>query len=134
VAAPLINPSVAFQGEMWTMLMQMIPSADAIGQTECDASNAMGAHIREVCGLYPSGHTQQGVRFRIGRLENESREMSRERRRCSPEPLAISRMTPIIGRTPRRTSRIKSPLRSAAGAYRRSSLIILTHAGNSGLG
>jgi hypothetical protein len=30
----LINPSVASQGEMWTMLMQMIPSADAIGQLE----------------------------------------------------------------------------------------------------
>jgi hypothetical protein len=27
----LINPSVASQGEMWTMLMQMIPSAEAIG-------------------------------------------------------------------------------------------------------
>jgi hypothetical protein len=26
---------------MWTMLMQMIASADAIGQTECDASRAM---------------------------------------------------------------------------------------------
>jgi hypothetical protein len=39
----LINPSVASQGEMWTMLMQMIPSAYAIGQTECDASKAMGA-------------------------------------------------------------------------------------------
>ena len=26
----LINPSVASQGEMWTMLMQMIPSAEAI--------------------------------------------------------------------------------------------------------
>jgi hypothetical protein len=25
------------------LLMQMIPSADAIGQTECDASKAMGA-------------------------------------------------------------------------------------------
>ena len=29
-AAPLINPSVASQGDMWTMLMQMIPSAEAI--------------------------------------------------------------------------------------------------------
>src|ERR1700733_13693918 len=42
-AAPLINPSVASQGEMWTMLMQMIPSADAIGQTGLEASSAMGA-------------------------------------------------------------------------------------------
>ena len=40
---PLINHSVASQGEMWTMLMQMIPSADAIGQTECDVSSAIGA-------------------------------------------------------------------------------------------
>jgi hypothetical protein len=42
-AAPLINPSVASQGEMWIMLMQRIPSADAIGQTGLDASSAMGA-------------------------------------------------------------------------------------------
>jgi hypothetical protein len=41
--APLINPTVASQGEMWIMLMQIIPSADAIGQTECKASRAMGA-------------------------------------------------------------------------------------------
>jgi hypothetical protein len=41
--APLINPSVACQGEMWTMLMQMIPSADAIGQSGLDASSTMGA-------------------------------------------------------------------------------------------
>ena len=42
-AAPLINPSVASQGEMWIMLMQMIPSADAIGQNDCEASRTMGA-------------------------------------------------------------------------------------------
>jgi hypothetical protein len=35
----------------------------------------------------------------------------------SPEPLAISRMTPVIGRASRRTSRMKSRLRSVAGAY-----------------
>ena len=44
---------------------------------------------------------------------------------CSPEPLAISRMTPVIGRTSRRTSRMKSRLRRVAGAYWRSSLIFL---------
>jgi hypothetical protein len=44
---------------------------------------------------------------------------------CSPEPLAISRMTPTIGMTSRRTSRMKSRLRSVAGAYWRSSLIFL---------
>jgi hypothetical protein len=45
---------------------------------------------------------------------------------CSPEPLAISRMTPLIGRTSRRTSRMKSRLRDVAGACRRSSLILVT--------
>ena len=44
---------------------------------------------------------------------------------CSPEPLAISRMTPTIGLTSRRTSRMKSRLRSVAGASWRSSLIFL---------
>ena len=46
---------------------------------------------------------------------------------CSPKPLAISRMTPVIGSTSRRTSRMKSRLRTAAGAYWRSSLIFLKH-------
>jgi hypothetical protein len=35
----------------------------------------------------------------------------------SPEPLAISRMTPVISRASRRKSRMKSRLRSVAGAY-----------------
>src|ERR1700733_9190963 len=42
-AAPLINPTVASQGEMWTMLMQMIPSAEAIGHGDCEASRTIGA-------------------------------------------------------------------------------------------
>src|ERR1700722_12130169 len=36
------------------------------------------AHIRGLCGLHPCGDTQQGFRFRIGRLENEPREISRK--------------------------------------------------------
>jgi hypothetical protein len=63
---------------MWAMLMQMIPSAEAIGQDNCEASRTIGAHIRDVCILHPCGDTQQGVRFRIGRLENEAREISRK--------------------------------------------------------
>jgi hypothetical protein len=34
--------------------------------------------VAETIWLYPSDATQQGVRFMIGRLENESREMSRK--------------------------------------------------------
>jgi hypothetical protein len=44
---------------------------------------------------------------------------------CSPELLAISRMTPTIGMTSRRTSRMKSRLRGVVGAYCRLSLIFL---------
>src|SRR5580693_2583419 len=36
------------------------------------------AHIRDLCGLHPCGDTQQGFRFRIGRLESETREISRK--------------------------------------------------------
>jgi hypothetical protein len=43
---------------MWTMLMQMIASADTIGQTGCDAQSAR-AHIRDPCNLYPSGDVKQ---------------------------------------------------------------------------
>jgi hypothetical protein len=77
-AAPLINPSVAFHGEMWTMLMQMIPSADAIGQTECDASSAMGARtfvtgaLLSVAAWIKATHPVQDRK-----VENESREISR---------------------------------------------------------
>ena len=36
------------------------------------------AHIRDLCGLHPCGDPQQGFRFRIGRLESETREISRK--------------------------------------------------------
>jgi hypothetical protein len=36
------------------------------------------AQIRDLCGLHLCGDTQQGFRFRIGRLENEAREISRK--------------------------------------------------------
>src|SRR5580658_4508253 len=77
------------------------------------------AHIRDLCGLHPCGDPQQGFRFRIGRLESETREISRKMNDASPEPLAISRMTPVVGGTSRRTSRMKSRLRTVGGAYRR---------------
>jgi hypothetical protein len=61
------------------MLMQMMPSAEAIGQGGCEASkDNRRAHIRDLCGLNPSGDTQQGFRFRIRRLENETQEISRK--------------------------------------------------------
>jgi hypothetical protein len=60
------------------MLMQMIV-------TRCDRPNRMRrvqgnghAHIRDARGLHPSGDTQQGVGFRIRRLENETRAIPRE--------------------------------------------------------
>jgi hypothetical protein len=74
-AAPLINPTVASQGEMWVMLMQIIPSADAIGQNRMQGVQGNGrAYIRDTCGLHPCGDAQSGIRVRIGRLENENRE------------------------------------------------------------
>ena len=41
------------------------------------------------------------------------------------EPLAISRMTPFVGRTSRRTPRMKSRLRCVAGACWQQSLIVI---------
>ena len=121
---PLISPTVASHGEMWTMLMQMIPSADAIGQTECDASRAIGARtfVTSVAFTHAatlswaSGSRSEGWKTRAGKFLAKWTT-------CSPEPLAISRMTPVLGRTSQITSRMISRLRSAAGAYRRSSLI-----------
>src|SRR5580700_4271009 len=75
-AAPLINPTVASQGEMWIMLMQIIPSADAIGQTECKASRAMGARtfVTPVAFTHAatlsraSGSGSEGWKTRLGRF------------------------------------------------------------------
>ncbi len=113
--------------------MQMIPSADAIGQTECDASRAIGARTFAT----PVAFTHAAT---LGRASGSGSESWKTRvgkflakwTICSPEPLAISRMTPVLGKTSRRTSRMKSRLRSVAGAYWRSSLIVLTHSGNFG--
>ena len=73
-AAPLINPSVASQGEMWTMLMQMIPSADAIGQTGLEASSAMGARTF----VTPVAFAHAATLSRASWLENKAWEISRK--------------------------------------------------------
>ena len=78
-AAPLIIPRVTSHGEIWIMLMQMIPSADAIGQTEMQSVQGNGrAYIRDTCGLHPCGDAQPCIGIRIGRLEDESGEISRK--------------------------------------------------------
>src|SRR5580698_2757726 len=82
------------------------------------------AYVRDTCGLHPGGDAQRGVRFRVGRLENNTREIPRTMNDVSPDPLATSRMTPVVGRTSRRTSTMESRLRSVADAYRRSSPIL----------
>jgi hypothetical protein len=76
-AAPLINPRVASQGEMWTMLMQMLPSADAIGQFDCEASRAMGARTLVARAAFAQAPIL-GRASGSESLENESREISRE--------------------------------------------------------
>jgi hypothetical protein len=82
---------------------QMTPSADAIGQTECDTSRAMGARtfVPRVVFTHAatlsraSGSGSEGWKTRAGKFLAKWTI-------CSPEPLAISRMTPVIGRTSRR--------------------------------
>ena len=71
MAAPLINPSVASQGEIWTMLMQIIPSAEAIGQTDCDASRTIGARTAFVHAAIlrkASGSGSEGWKARLGKF------------------------------------------------------------------
>ena len=96
---------------MWTMLMQMIPSADAIGQTECDASRAMGwrTFVTPVAFTHAatlnraSGSGSEGWKMRAGKFLAKWTI-------CSPEPLAISRMTPFVGKTPMQTFLDATPL------------------------
>jgi hypothetical protein len=97
------------------MLTQMTPSADAIGHTECDASRAMARRIRDACGVYPCGDPHEGVRFRIGRLENESREISSEmddvlaRAACNLI-LRLTRMPSGVQREPKTNFSSRPPL------------------------
>ena len=65
-------------------------------------------------------------------MENESREISGEMDDMLARALAISRMTPVLRTTSRRTTRMKSRLRIVAGAFWRSSLIFFTDSGNFG--
>ena len=114
------------------MLMQMMRPTEAIGQRGCEASRTIGArtfvtpvsftHAATLCKA--SGSGSEGWKTRPGRF-------SAKWTTCSPEPLAISRISPLPGRTSRRTSRMKSRLRSVAGAYWRWSLIFLTHSRSS---
>jgi hypothetical protein len=50
-----------------TMLMQMIPSADAIGQTECDTFRATGAHTLETLATF----TQAAMLWRTSESGSE---------------------------------------------------------------
>jgi hypothetical protein len=82
------------------MLMQIIPSAEAIGQGDCETSRIIGAralvtreaftHAAILCNA--SGSRSDGWKTRLGKFLAKWTT-------CSPEPLAISRMTPFVGRT-----------------------------------
>jgi hypothetical protein len=82
-AALLINPSVACHGEMWTMLMQMIPSADASGQSGLDASSTMGARafVTPVAFTHAatlsraSGSGSEGWKTRAGKFSRKIDDM-----------------------------------------------------------
>ena len=112
--------------------MQIIPSAEAIGQGDCETSRIIGAralvtreaftHAAILCNA--SGSRSEGWKTRLGKFLAKWTT-------CSPEPLAISRMTPFVGRTSRRTPTMKSRLRSAAGAYWRGSFILCRSSQNS---
>jgi hypothetical protein len=56
--------------------MQMIPSAAEIGQGDCETSRTTGARALVTRVAFTHRDTLQRVRLSIGRLENESREVS----------------------------------------------------------
>jgi len=61
---------------MWTMLMQMIPSAEAMGQCDCEVSKTTGArtfvtrvafaHAATLCN--ESGARSEGWKTRLGKF------------------------------------------------------------------
>jgi hypothetical protein len=85
------------QGEMWTMLMQMIPSADAIGQTECDASRARGAHtfVTRVAFIQPATLSRASSSGSEGRKTRAGKCLAKWTM-CSPEPACHFTPTPIL--------------------------------------
>ena len=102
--------------------MQMIPSADAIGQTECKASRAMGARTF----VTPVAFTHAATLSRASGSGSEG---------WKTRPGDFSQMNDVLARAAcdlkdtrrqRRTSRMKSRLRSVAGACWRSSLMVVT--------
>src|SRR5580692_10904295 len=63
--------------------MNHVDADDAVSQSDRPTwlrgvQDNRRAHIRDLCVLHPCGDTQQGFRFRIRRLENETREISRK--------------------------------------------------------
>ena len=52
----MIKPTVASQGEM-TMLIQMTPSAEAIGQGDCKASRTIGVRTFVTCASFTHAAT-----------------------------------------------------------------------------
>ena len=59
------------------MLMQMIPSAEAIGQGDCEASSTIGARTFVTCASFTHAATlSRASGSGSGRLENEAREIS----------------------------------------------------------
>ena len=63
---------------MWTMLMQMIPSAEAIGQGDCETSRTVGARTLVTRVAFTHAATLCNASGSIGGLENETREISRK--------------------------------------------------------
>ena len=85
-AAPRINPSVVSQGEMWTMLMQMIPSAEAIGQGDCEASKTIGARTLVTRVAFAHAMTpaaRPALDRKVGRRDAESLWQNERRARPS---------------------------------------------------
>ena len=70
---------------MWTMLMQMIPSAVAIGQGDCETSRTRGARTFVAPVAFTCRDPLQRVRLSIGGLEDEiSGSFSQNGRRARP--------------------------------------------------
>ena len=63
---------------MWTMLTQMIPSAEAIGQGDCEASRTIGARTFVTCASFTQAATLSRAAGSGSEGWKEAREISRK--------------------------------------------------------
>ena len=92
---PFYQSERGLQGEMWTMLMRVTPSADSIGQTKHNTSRATGARtlVTPVAFIQAATLSRAPASGSEGWKTRAGKSLAKWTT-CSPDPLATPSMTP----------------------------------------